>query len=141
MSYFDGDLWNNFFKSMSIYPLCRVIIFASYGSPNSFIEIAGTSILVPDIQRVSLRAIPHDDGLPPAGPFFTWAELNDLITMLYPSSQILVSHIFLRCQWPFQYHTRPCGSNCRFHTNNPCSLCRSPLIDHNDKLTSSSVML
>ena len=70
-TYVDGELWNRFFKSISKYPNVRAIIFTSFGSPSSRITIAGTSMQLTDRQRVTLRAVQHDDKLPPVGLLFT----------------------------------------------------------------------
>lgn len=83
VSYGDADLWNNFFKSIHEYPFCRVIIFASYGSPTIQIKIRGTPIIIPDKQKVTLRAIRHNDNLPAAGLLFTRTEFNDLVSVMY----------------------------------------------------------
>jgi hypothetical protein len=83
VSYSDADLWKNFFKSIHEYPFCRVIIFASYGNPTTQIEIRGTPIIIPDKQRVTLRAIRHNDNLPAAGLLFTRTEFNDLVSVMY----------------------------------------------------------
>ena len=63
-------------------PTHRAIVFASYGTP----------IFVEDVQRVTLRAIQHEDYLPPVGLFFSRTELDDLVSV----PKILVSHIFPR---------------------------------------------
>jgi hypothetical protein len=85
MSYDDGDLWHNLFKSIHTHPNRCAIIFASYGSATSHFKIAGTPLVVTDVQRVTLRAIQHEDMLPPVGLFFTQTEMDDLVSMLYPS--------------------------------------------------------
>lgn len=88
ISYNDGNLWNNFLKSINHYPHCRTIIFTSYGSPTTqIIIIQGTPMIIPDEQRVTLRAIQHSDNLPPAGLFFDRIEFNDLVFALYPSPE------------------------------------------------------
>jgi hypothetical protein len=93
MSYEDGDLWNNFFKSIHSYN-CRAIAFASYGSASSRFTIAGTPIVIEDAQRVTLRAIQHKDDLPPVGLFFTRMEFDDLVS----KPGILLRYIFFqRC--------------------------------------------
>ena len=89
VSYGDAELWNNFFKSIHEYPRCRAIIFASYGSPicTQIITIRGSSIIIPDRQRVTLRAIRREDNLPAAGLLFTRMEFNDLVSVMYPSPE------------------------------------------------------
>lgn len=94
VSYGDSDLWNNFFKSIHEYPRCRAIIFASYGSPTAPITIRGTSILIHDVRRVTLRAIQHDDNLPVAGVLFTRKEFNDLVAVMYPSPEYVFDASF-----------------------------------------------
>ena len=83
-SYGDSDLWNNFFKSIHDYPHCRVIIFASYGSPTTRFIIRGTPIFIPDRQRVTLRPIQHEDNLSAAGLLFTRIEFDNLVSVMYP---------------------------------------------------------
>ena len=92
MSYCDGDLWNNFFKTIRPTAIpgdenFRAIIFASYGSPTTRFTIEGTPMALNDVQRVTLRSIQHNDKLPPIGLFFTQAEFSDLVTKQYPSSE------------------------------------------------------
>jgi hypothetical protein len=84
LSYRDGDLWNNFFKSMHSFTECRAIAFASYGSPTSYITIAGTLIFIEDAQRVTLRPIQYNDGITSVGLFFTRTEFDNLVAKLYP---------------------------------------------------------
>jgi len=86
-SYDDANLWNNFFKSIHNYDNCRAIVFASYGSASARISIVGTPIYITDVQRVTLRALQHQDGLPPVGLFFTRMEFTDLVSKLYPSTK------------------------------------------------------
>ena len=84
LSYLDGDLWNNFFKAIPSFPKCRAIVFASYGSPASRINMAGTSIFIMNCQRITLRPTQSDDDIPPAGLLFTRAEFDELVKNLYP---------------------------------------------------------
>ena len=86
LTYVDGDLWSRFFKSMRDHKNRRAIIFTSFGSPSSRITIAGFPIHLSDHQRVTLRAVQHDDNLPPVGLFFTRTEFNDLVSLRYPSA-------------------------------------------------------
>jgi hypothetical protein len=86
VSYEDSDLWISFFRSMHDYKDRRAIVFASYGSPGSRIIMRGTPIQLNDSQRVTLRPIPHQDGLQPAGLFFTRMEFDDLISKRYPDA-------------------------------------------------------
>jgi hypothetical protein len=78
LSYGDGDLWNNIFKSIRFHD-DRAIAFASYGSLTSRITIDGTLIVIDDMQRVTLRPIQHDDDIPSVGLFFTRTEFDDLV--------------------------------------------------------------
>jgi hypothetical protein len=96
LSYGDLNLWNSFSKSIAENPdpypdpnsdSERVIIFASYGSPSSRFAIEGTPMVLNDVQRVTLRAIQHDDNQPAVGLYFTQAEFDDLVSKRYPSSR------------------------------------------------------
>ena len=44
-------------------------------------------IIIPHKQRVTLRAIQHEDGLPSAGLFFSRVEFDDLVSTMYPPPQ------------------------------------------------------
>ena len=94
LSYVDGDLWNNFFKSIHLYSNCRAITFTSYGSPTTPIMIQGTPIIISDERRVTLRAIQHDDGLPSAGLFFSRMEFDNLVSTMYPSPKYSFDNAF-----------------------------------------------
>ena len=83
LSYCDVPLWVTFFKSMHDYRDRRAITFASYGSPSSRISIEGTPIRLVDSQRVTLRPINHEDGLPPVGLFFSRDEFDLLVSQKY----------------------------------------------------------
>lgn len=87
LSKWDGDLWHNFFKSMTSFPKRRAIAFTSYGSPYSHITIAGTLIFIADAQRVSLRPIQCDDDTASVGLLFTRTEFSDLVTKQYPRNR------------------------------------------------------
>ena len=88
LSYRDGALWNNFFKSMTRFKQRRAIAFASYGSPSSHVTIAGTPIFIEDAQRVTLRPIQHDDDIAPVGLFFTRTEFDDVIRNEYRMNRL-----------------------------------------------------
>jgi hypothetical protein len=90
MSYKDWDLWTGLFKSIHEYDDRRAIVFTSYGTPTSRIVIEGTPIYLNDSQRVTLRPVPHQDGLPPVGLLFSRLEFDDLVSKFYPSSE----HVF-----------------------------------------------
>ena len=94
-SYEDGELWNKLFKGIHDYPDHRAIAFASYGSPSLFIDIEGTSILVPPTARISLLPTTHGDHLPAAGLLFTRAEFNELVSRQYPYSEYYFHPSFL----------------------------------------------
>ena len=95
VSYKDGELWNELFKGIHDYPNCHAIAFASYGSPSSFIDIEGTSILVLPTARISLLPTTHGDHLPAAGLLFTRAEFNKLVSRQYPYSEYYFHPSFL----------------------------------------------
>ena len=94
--YKDGELWNEWFKGIHDYPDRRAIAFASYGSPSSFIDIEGTSILVLPTARISLLPTTHGDHLPAAGLLFTRAEFDELVSKQYPDSEYHLHSSFLR---------------------------------------------
>ena len=87
VSYRDVELWNELFKGIHDYPDRRAIVFASYGSPSSVIDIEGTPILVSPTVRVSLLPTAHGDNLPAVGLLFTRAEFDELVSKQYPSSE------------------------------------------------------
>ena len=81
------DLWSDLFKSACDYPTRRAIIFTSYGSPNTRIHLDSYTLFQFNFeQRVNLRSVPHNDGLPSVGLLLTWDEFNDLICTRYSSS-------------------------------------------------------
>ena len=45
VTYTDADLWSGLFKSIHDYRNRRAILFTSYGSPNSLVDIRGTLII------------------------------------------------------------------------------------------------
>ena len=94
-SYKDGELWNDLFKCIHDYPDHRAIAFASYGSPSSFINIEGTSILVLPTARISLLPTTHGDHLPAVGLLFTHAEFDELVSRQYPYSEYYFHPSFL----------------------------------------------
>ena len=95
LSYWDGQLWNSFFKDLSRHTPDRwTIIFASYGNPSSRFQIKGTPIQLLDKQRVSLRAIDHSDGLPAVGLFLSQKEMDDLVSVRYLSSHHYFDPLF-----------------------------------------------
>ena len=87
VSYTDGALWNDLFKSIRQYRDRRAIVFASYGSPSSIINIGGTLIFVADEARVTLLPIDNGDNLPAVGLFFTRTEFDELVSTQYSSPE------------------------------------------------------
>jgi hypothetical protein len=87
LSYDDWDFWIGFLKSMHDFNDRRAIAFVSFGSPTSHIEIKGTTITMVASQRVTLRPIIHDDGLPSVGLFFSQEEFDDLVSKHFPPKQ------------------------------------------------------
>lgn len=94
LSYADWDLWNGFFRSIHDFKDRRAIAFVSYGSPTSPIEIGGTLITIMAPQRVTLRPISHDDGLPSVGLFFSQDEFDDLVSKHYPPEKYFFDSSF-----------------------------------------------
>jgi len=97
LTYRDGDLWGNFFKAILLYSKCRAIAFASYGSPASRVNMAGTPFFIMDTQRITLRPTQHDDDIAPVGLLFTQPEFDQLVAKLYPGNRFhtsLLSHAF-----------------------------------------------
>jgi len=86
VSYHDADLWGCFFKSIHQYNNRRAIAFTSYGSPSSRVQVQGTPVQWNAYQRVTLRPIEHNDGLPSVGVLFSQEEFNILIRRLYPKT-------------------------------------------------------
>lgn len=96
-TYWDKDLWNEFFKNLRLYSDRKAVVFSSYGSPSSLMLIEeGTPIYWNDEQRVSLKAVAHDDLLPPVGLLFTWDELDELVSVFYPRSTHYFYESFFR---------------------------------------------
>jgi hypothetical protein len=82
------ELWNTFFKDINQHTPDRwTVVFASYGSPSSRFQIKGTPIRLIDNQRVTLRAIDHSDGLPAVGLLLSQEEMDNLVSVRYPSSR------------------------------------------------------
>ena len=84
VTYTDADLWSGLFKSIHDYLNRRAILFSSYGSPNSLVDIRGTLIYLDDSQRVTLRPVDHQDDLSAVGLLLSRDEFNDLIEIEYP---------------------------------------------------------
>lgn len=96
LSYWDLDLWTGFFKEIrGDTPDRWAIAFASYGSASSRFKIQGSPIWLNDLQRVTLRAIDHDDGLPAVGLLFSQEEMDDLVSVLYQSCRYFDPSFFV----------------------------------------------
>jgi hypothetical protein len=83
-SYWDTNLWNQFLKSIHGYDNRWAIIFACYGSPTTSMDPIITPIHFADTQRITLRAVPQQDGLPSVGLFLSREEFEDLVQKMYP---------------------------------------------------------
>jgi hypothetical protein len=83
LTYWDVDLWRDFFKNLQGSGDTQAIIFTSYGSPSTRFYVAGTPIYLSDMQRVTLKAIPHKDNLPAVGLCFTKDEMDEMVSVLY----------------------------------------------------------
>jgi hypothetical protein len=86
LSYGDSAFWNNYLKGISDRSVDRVILFASYGSPNQRIFVEGTT-WIPDPNRISLRPVDHRDGIAEAGLFLLEDEFTEMVGKLYPASR------------------------------------------------------
>lgn len=82
-TYWDHELWNEFFKSFTWASNQRVVLFASYGSPKGLISLETTSMVIPALQLITLRPVDHGDGVPSAGLFLTDDEYEALIRRRY----------------------------------------------------------
>ncbi|PVF96379.1 hypothetical protein CPB86DRAFT_762176 [Serendipita vermifera] len=89
LTYHDSSFWNGYFKTIDYTHRDRVILFASYGSPAGRVsaEVVGTPMVIPDAQRVSLRPVDHQDGIPPVGLLFTGKEFDDVVKARYPNNR------------------------------------------------------
>jgi hypothetical protein len=96
-TYNDNELWVSLFKDTPNFRTRRVIIFTSFGSPNSriLLEDNVTPIQLAPAQRVNLHPVSHNDGLPPVGLFLTWDEFNDLTRRRYPGPEYRFHRDFL----------------------------------------------
>ncbi len=114
-TYWDKDLWNDFFKNFKLYGERKAVVFSSYGSPSSLMLIEeGTPIHLKDEQRVSLKAVAHGDHLPPVGLLFTRDELDELVSVFYPQSTHYFHESFFRL--PFLLTGGHAGAVCEFLT-------------------------
>jgi hypothetical protein len=85
LCYWDNSFWNGFLKTIDPDSLCRVILFASYGSPTKVSEdVHGTPMNVPARQRVGLAPVDHKDGIAGVGLFLQPGEFDDMIKKRYP---------------------------------------------------------
>ena len=83
-TYWDQQLWRDFFRMLRDYDNLRAIAFASYGDPSSRIIVGQTPIYLTGRQRVTLTAIPQSDGLPPVGLLLSEEEMAEFRSVLYP---------------------------------------------------------
>jgi hypothetical protein len=83
LTYWDVDLWRDFFKNLQGSGDTQAIIFTSYGSASTRFYVAGTPIDLNDMQRVTLKPIPHKDNLPAVGLCFTKDEMAEMVSVLY----------------------------------------------------------
>jgi len=83
LTYWDGSLWRDFFKNLHGSKDTQAIVFTSYGSASTRFYVVGTPIDLNDMQRVTLKAIPHKDNLPSVGLCFTKDEMDELVSVLY----------------------------------------------------------
>ena len=83
-TYWDVELWRDFFKNLNGSKDTQAIIFTSYGSASTRFFLKGIPIDLNDMQRVTLNAIPYDDDLPPVGLRLTKDEMDELISVLCP---------------------------------------------------------
>jgi hypothetical protein len=84
LTYWDEPLWRDFFRMLRDYKNLRAIAFANYGSPARRIFLGGTQIDLTQIQRVTLKPIPHKDYIPPVGLLLSAEEMADFASVLYP---------------------------------------------------------
>jgi len=87
LTYWDEPLWRDFFRMLRDYKNLRAIAFAKYGCPARRIVLGGTRIYLIDMQRVTLRSIPHKDYIPPVGLLLSAEEMADFASVLYPQPE------------------------------------------------------
>jgi len=87
LTYWDEQLWRDFFRMLRDYNNLQAIAFASYGNPSSRIIIGETPIYLTGRQSVTLTAIPHSDGLPPVGLPLSEEEMAEFTSVLYPQPE------------------------------------------------------
>ncbi|TDL27128.1 hypothetical protein BD410DRAFT_486230 [Rickenella mellea] len=81
-TYWDGSLWDDYFKPLCNDPINRenrIIIFSSYGSPNRAMA-GGTLWDVPSANRISFHETIPPPGHEPVGLFFTKDEFKDYVS-------------------------------------------------------------
>jgi energy-coupling factor transporter ATP-binding protein EcfA2 len=136
VSYKDGELWNELFKGIHDYPDRRAIVFASYGSPSSPIDIQGTPIWVASAAKVTLLPSAHEDNLPAAGLLFNPAEFDELVLKQFPASEYRLHTSFL--SMVLEMTEGHVGAMCSFINIILGSDVMYFLVDENLKLISSS---
>lgn len=87
LTYWDEQLWRDFFRMLRDYKNLRAIAFASYGSPAQRIILGGTQIDLIEMQRVTLKSIPYNDHIPPVGLLLSAEEMADFASVLYPQPE------------------------------------------------------
>jgi hypothetical protein len=87
LTYWDEQLWRDFFRMLRDYSDLRAIAFANYGSPACRIVLGGTRIDLITMQRVTLKSIPHKDYIPPVGLLLSAGEMADFASVLYPQPE------------------------------------------------------
>ncbi len=107
LSYWDIELWRDFFRDISRRTPDRwTIVFASYGSPTSRFKIKGTLVQLKDMQRVTQKAIDHHDNLPSVGLFFLSGGDGQSYFCSLPANPTLLWSIVLRCRLWYYWRTR-----------------------------------
>ena len=94
LTYWDGELWRDFFKNLNGSADTQAVAFTSYGSASMRFYVVGTPIYLNDMQRVTLKAIPHNDNLPSVGLRFTKDEMDELVSVLYPEGHYFHDQFF-----------------------------------------------
>jgi len=94
LTYWDGSLWRDFFKNLHGSKDTQAIVFTSYGSASTRFYVVGTPIDLNDMQRVTLKAIPHKDNLPSVGLCFTKDEMDELVSVLYTEGHYFHERFF-----------------------------------------------
>ncbi len=94
LTYWDVNLWRDFFKNLYRSEDTQAIVFTSYGSPSTRFYVVETPIDLNDMQRVTLKPIPHKDNLPSVGLHFTKDEMDELVSVLYAGGHYFHERFF-----------------------------------------------